>query len=79
MSTMFLTFVVLLLVVAAMSVGVMMGRKPIAGSCGGLANVGIDEECPICGGDQNRCDEEQDKQERKQNIAELAYDVKNPR
>ncbi|HBF06906.1 MAG TPA: ApbE family protein, partial [Gammaproteobacteria bacterium] len=32
-----------------MSVGVMMGRKPIAGSCGGLANVGLNGECKVCG------------------------------
>ncbi len=76
MSTMILTFIVLGLVIAAMSIGVIMGRKPIAGSCGGLAAVGIDEECPICGGDQNKCDEEQDKQTRKEELAELAYDAK---
>ncbi|WP_428033311.1 (Na+)-NQR maturation NqrM [Amphritea sp.] len=79
MSTMILSFVVLMLVVAAMSVGVMMGRKPIAGSCGGLANVGIDETCPICGGDQIKCEEEQDKQTRKADLADLAYDAKSGR
>ena len=42
MSTMILAFVVLLFIIVAMSVGVIMGRKPISGSCGGLANVGIE-------------------------------------
>ncbi|MBU2966544.1 (Na+)-NQR maturation NqrM [Amphritea sp. 2_MG-2023] len=79
MSTMILTFVVLLLVVAGMSVGVMMGRKPIAGSCGGLAAVGIDEECAICGGNPSKCEEEQDKQGRKEELAALAYDAKSGR
>lgn len=79
MSTMILSFVVLMLVVTAMSVGVMMGRKPIAGSCGGLAAVGIDEECPICGGDQIKCEEEQDKQTLKSELADLAYDAKSGR
>ncbi|MDX2422566.1 MAG: (Na+)-NQR maturation NqrM [Amphritea sp.] len=79
MSTMILTFVVLLLVVAGMSVGVMMGRKPIAGSCGGLAAVGIDEECAICGGNPSKCEEEQDKQSRKEELAALAYDAKSGR
>lgn len=44
-----ITVVVFLLVTAAMAVGVMFGRKPISGSCGGLAQVGIDGECKICG------------------------------
>lgn len=76
MSTMILSFIVLGLVLAGMSIGVIMGRKPIAGSCGGLAAVGIDEECPICGGDQNKCEDEQDKQNRKEAVAELAYEAK---
>lgn len=48
-------FVVLLLVVAGMAVGVMAGRKPIAGSCGGIATLGVEKECGICGKDFNRC------------------------
>ncbi|SEL10592.1 hypothetical protein SAMN05216214_10865 [Atopomonas hussainii] len=51
------TFLVFLLVVAGMAVGVMMGRKPIAGSCGGIANLGIEKECSICGGDMTKCEE----------------------
>ena len=35
MQTLILSFVVLLLIVAGMAVGVLMGRKPIAGSCDG--------------------------------------------
>ena len=31
------------LVMAAMAVGVIMGRAPIKGSCGGLGAVGIDQ------------------------------------
>ena len=46
-----LVFVVMLLVVAGMAVGVMAGRKPIAGSCGGIANLGIEKSCGICGND----------------------------
>ena len=49
-----MTFVIALLVfmaiVAAMAVGVIFGRAPIKGSCGGLGAVGIDQECEICGG-----------------------------
>ncbi len=56
MSTMIASFVILLLVVAGMAVGVMFGRAPIKGSCGGLNNVGIDGTCELCGGNPARCD-----------------------
>lgn len=55
--TWLLVFVVMLLVVAGMAIGVIFGRKPIAGSCGGIANLGIEKECSICGGDRNKCEE----------------------
>ncbi|MCQ4347888.1 (Na+)-NQR maturation NqrM [Pseudomonas stutzeri] len=56
--TWLLVFVFMLLVVLAMAVGVIMGRKPIAGSCGGIANLGIEkDECPICGGNTQKCEE----------------------
>ena len=55
-----MTFVLALLVfmaiVAAMAVGVLFGRAPIKGSCGGLGAVGIDQDCEICGGDPERCE-----------------------
>ena len=55
-----MTFVLALLVfvaiMVAMAVGVIFGRAPIKGSCGGLGAVGIDQECDICGGDPQRCD-----------------------
>ena len=50
-------FLTMLLVVLAMSVGVIFGRKPIAGSCGGIANLGIEKQCSICGGDRQKCEE----------------------
>lgn len=50
-------FGVMLLVVFGMSIGVIMGRKPIAGSCGGIAALGIEKECSICGGDRQKCDD----------------------
>ena len=46
------------LVIAAMAVGVLAGRGPIKGSCGGMGALGIDTSCDICGGDPRRCDEE---------------------
>jgi len=46
------------LVMAIMAVGVIMGRAPIKGSCGGMGALGIDTTCDLCGGDPQRCDEE---------------------
>lgn len=45
--TVIVTFAVLLAVIAAMSIGVLNGRRPISGSCGGL-NGG---RCELCSGD----------------------------
>ncbi|SMF31406.1 hypothetical protein SAMN02745866_02068 [Alteromonadaceae bacterium Bs31] len=72
-----LAFIVLLLVVAGMAVGVIFSNKPIKGSCGGLSAVGIDGECEICGGDTQKCEEEQERQavEEKTKQVALAYDA----
>lgn len=59
MTLFFLTFGILLLLVGAMSVGVIAGRGPIKGSCGGMSALGMDTECDICGGDPAKCDEAQ--------------------
>ncbi|KRW62164.1 (Na+)-NQR maturation NqrM [Pseudomonas sp. TTU2014-080ASC] len=68
-----MVFVVMLLVVGMMAIGVMMGRKPIAGSCGGIANLGIEKECSICGGNREKCEEINNNP---QNDADaLAYDA----
>ena len=45
-TTLALSFVVILLVIAGMSIGVMNGRKAISGSCGGVAGGG----CELCTG-----------------------------
>ncbi|QJQ94129.1 MULTISPECIES: (Na+)-NQR maturation NqrM [Halomonadaceae] len=42
----------------AMAIGVLVGRKPIAGSCGGLNNLGLKDGCEICGGKDEVCEEE---------------------
>lgn len=76
MSTIILSFVILLFIIVAMSVGVIMGRKPISGSCGGLANVGIEGKCSICGDDPQKCEVEQEKQVKETASADLSYEVK---
>ena len=55
--TFVMVFLIMLTVVGLMAVGVMMGRKPIAGSCGGIANLGIEKKCSICGDDREKCPE----------------------
>lgn len=52
-------FVVMLLLVTAMSVGVLMGKKPISGSCGGMSALGMEVACDICAGDKSKCDKEE--------------------
>ncbi len=77
MTTFFLAFCVLACLITAMSIGVIMGRKPIKGSCGGMAAIGMETECDICGGDQAKCEKEQ-KRVAEQNVkpgSALAYDA----
>ena len=57
MSTVLITFSILLLIFIAMSIGVVFGRKPIAGSCGGLKTMGEIGDCEICVGDPAKCKE----------------------
>ena len=58
MTVFLLSAVVVALVIAGMAIGVIMGREPIKGSCGGLGALGVDQACEICGGDPRQCDEE---------------------
>ncbi|EAR60599.1 (Na+)-NQR maturation NqrM [Neptuniibacter caesariensis] len=74
MTTMIFTLIALVCIVVAMSVGVLMGRKPISGSCGGLANVGIEGKCSICGDDPQKCEEEQERQAKEE--SDLGYELK---
>ena len=45
--TALLSFLLIAVAIAAMSIGVMLGRKPIRGSCGGLGAG----SCELCRGD----------------------------
>ena len=54
--TMILAFLLMLVIVAAMSVGVILGRKPIAGSCGGMKALGLNGECQVCGRQPGSCE-----------------------
>ena len=57
MTVFVLSFILVGLVLLAMAVGVIFGRKPISGSCGGMGALGIDTACDICGGNPQRCEE----------------------
>jgi hypothetical protein len=46
MEILLITFIVMTLAVLGMAVGVLLGRSPIKGTCGGLNNIpGISCEC----------------------------------
>lgn len=69
----FLSVCILLLVVGAMSIGVIMGREPIKGSCGGMSALGMKTACDICGGEAGRCEKNAESGEKPN--ADLAYDA----
>ncbi len=71
MALFFISMLVIGLVIAAMAVGVLAGRPPIKGSCGGVGALGIDTTCDLCGGDPQRCDEETRNGETGKNKPEL--------
>lgn len=57
MATIFISFLLFSVVILIMSVGVLMGREPVKGSCGGLANVDGIAQCEFCGGSPSKCSE----------------------
>ncbi|CAI3793443.1 MULTISPECIES: (Na+)-NQR maturation NqrM [Rheinheimera] len=62
------TFIILIVVVAAMAIGYMVQRKTIAGSCGGLGALGIEKACDCdtpCEKRQQRMKKEQEWQQNK--------------
>ena len=78
MLTFVLAIVVIVLLIAGMAIGVIMGRKPLAGSCGGVgAALGKkDYSCDLCGGDPNKCESLQsDAEGSTDSSANLAYDA----
>lgn len=77
MLTIFLGFILLLLVIAGMAIGVIMGGRPITGSCGGIgAALGKKNyTCDICGDDPNKCDEQNMNKEENDQTSSLSYDA----
>ena len=78
MATFLAALAFMLIVVAGMAVGVIFGRKPISGSCGGMAALGMETECDVCRGDKSRCETEvkaAKKAAKRQALADLAVDA----
>ncbi|EGU31074.1 hypothetical protein VII00023_08689 [Vibrio ichthyoenteri ATCC 700023] len=63
--TLILTIIGFISVIVLMAIGVIFARKPIAGSCGGLANIDIERECNC----EQVCDEHQ----------KMLYQISEPR
>ena len=58
MSLFLVSLVAIVLMILLMAVGVLMGKEPLKGSCGGL-NRFTGDECPVCGGDTQKCETSQ--------------------
>lgn len=63
MATIVAAVFVMMLIVAMMAIGVIFGRKPIAGSCGGVGKALAEPDyvCDLCGNDPNKCVDEKQK------------------
>jgi len=57
MAVFLIVFAIMAIIISIMAVGVIAGRKPISGSCGGVANALNEKDytCPICGDDKSEC------------------------
>lgn len=56
MMTVVISILLVSLAVLGMAVGVLMGRKPIQGTCGGLNQLQGNSSCELCGGNPQRCE-----------------------
>ncbi len=58
-----IAFGVFALFFGMMALGLVIKNKPLKGSCGGVAKLMGNENCEICGGDPNKCEETADTKE----------------
>lgn len=68
------TLIIMALLLAGMAIGVIMGGKPIQGSCGGMKALQMGTACEICGDDPNKCDNEEVSNARFYNAADNIVD-----
>lgn len=68
MALFLITFILMFIAVAAMAVGVLAGRQPIRGSCGGLNNIsGLENACSAC---SEPCDKRKKALENMRNLSQ---------
>lgn len=77
MAMVLISLVVMLIFVGLMSIGVIFGRKPLKGSCGGIgAALGEkDYVCELCGDDESKCEEINASKTSTEETSALAYEV----
>ena len=81
MGTLIVTLIAMLFVAFALSISVLVGRKPIAGSCGGVGKAlgEPDYVCALCGGDEAKCEAEKIKDLNGAVAESVSYDATKPK
>lgn len=77
LSTIIAAIIVMGFLMAAMAIGVFMGKEPIKGTCGGLSSMALGEDgsCQICGGKPQDCDNNEAADPSLNKSTHLAYDA----
>ena len=80
MLELFLAFFISVLIMIGMAVGIIMGKSPLKGSCGGVGAALKEDDyiCDLCEGDKNKCDDlsgNTQKENTQQTIRDIAYEV----
>ena len=74
MEMLLIVFSFMVVFILLMAVGLIIGRKPITGSCGGMSAVGMESACDVCGGNKDICDTEVEKAKNNKN-SNLGFDA----
>jgi len=77
MGTLIVTLIAMVFVALALSLSVLVGRKPITGSCGGVGKAlgEPDYVCALCGGDEAKCEAEKLKDVEVKSVDAMTYDA----
>jgi uncharacterized protein len=81
MGTLIVTLIAMLFVALALSLSVLVGRKPITGSCGGVGKAlgEPDYVCALCGGDEAKCAAEKLQDGEIKEAVSISYDATKPK
>lgn len=74
LNTFLLALGLVLLLIAGMSIGVIFGRKPISGSCGGVG-AQLGGGCSVCGRESGSCDDDADDVDTGGDVDNLTYNA----